>query len=329
MRRFSGRRGGAQMVALATLAGAMAVASVSGVASGADDVTLGVDPAQSSFAASLTLSAGVSATGNASSPLSGQIDASITRAPGNIPVDIAVTDFVFVLDQAMVFNLNFSFLGSITTEISQGSTIQYATPGVPTAAYPINAMGQFMATGVPVVVTGTATSTGSLLGTPINETIDLATLPATPSDFTGDVTLSGDTALLNATVPVLASDIIDLNGIMATVTLDGTGTIVASGTFQPTAPTGCNPADLNSATASNPAAPAWGVPDGILTPTDFSAFVTFFGMGDLRADINSATANSPASPGFGVPDGVLTPTDFSAFVAYFNAGCPCALPGCP
>jgi len=94
-------------------------------------------------------------------------------------------------------------------------------------------------------------------------------------------------------------------------------------------PAGCNPADLNSAAASSPASPVWGVPDGILTPTDFSAFVTFFSSGDLRADINSATASSPASPNFGVPDGILTPTDFSAFIAYFSAGCPCTLPGCP
>ena len=94
-------------------------------------------------------------------------------------------------------------------------------------------------------------------------------------------------------------------------------------------PEGCNPADLNTATASNPASPDWGVPDGILTPTDFTAFVTFFSSGDLRADLNTASATSPASPGFGVPDGILSPTDFSAFVSYFNAGCPCMLPGCP
>ena len=91
----------------------------------------------------------------------------------------------------------------------------------------------------------------------------------------------------------------------------------------------CNPADLNTSTASNPAAMNWGVPDGILTPTDFSAFVAFFSAGDLRADLNTASATSPASPSFGIPDGVLSPTDFSAFVAYFNAGCPCTLPGCP
>ena len=82
-----------------------------------------------------------------------------------------------------------------------------------------------------------------------------------------------------------------------------------------------NPADLNSASASSPASPLWGIPDGILTPTDFSAFVSFFSSGDLRADLNSASASSPASPDFGVPDGILTPTDFAAFVFFFQIGC--------
>jgi hypothetical protein len=94
-------------------------------------------------------------------------------------------------------------------------------------------------------------------------------------------------------------------------------------------PAGCNPADLNEATAFSPAAPTWGMPDGVLTPADFVAFVNFFNSNDLRADLSEATAFSPASPTFGMPDGLLTPADFVAFVAYFNAGCPCTLPGCP
>ena len=97
----------------------------------------------------------------------------------------------------------------------------------------------------------------------------------------------------------------------------------------PSGPQGCNPADLNDAVAFSPASPVFGIPDGILTPADFVAFVTFFNSNDLRADLNDATAFSPASPAFGMPDGAVTPADFVAFVAYFNAGCPCALPGCP
>ena len=82
------------------------------------------------------------------------------------------------------------------------------------------------------------------------------------------------------------------------------------------------PADINTATAGNPDAPGWGVPDGQVTPADFSAFVSFFQSGDLRADLNTATAGNPAAPGWGVPDGVLSPSDFSAFVFFFQQGCP-------
>jgi len=94
-------------------------------------------------------------------------------------------------------------------------------------------------------------------------------------------------------------------------------------------PAGCNPADLNSASATNPGSPDWGVPDGVLTASDFTAFAAFFAAGDLRADINDAAANNSSSPTFGVRDGVVTPTDFVAFTIYFSAGCPCDLPGCP
>jgi len=81
------------------------------------------------------------------------------------------------------------------------------------------------------------------------------------------------------------------------------------------------PADLNSATATSPASPNWGVPDGAVTPTDYAAFVSFFAAGDLRADINSASALSPADPGWGIPDCLVTPADFTAFVFFYQQGC--------
>jgi len=84
----------------------------------------------------------------------------------------------------------------------------------------------------------------------------------------------------------------------------------------------CNPADLNAASASNPSAPGWGEPDGLLTPTDFTAFAFFYSTGDLRADLNTASATNPGAPDFGVPDGQITPSDFTAFVSFFNTGCP-------
>jgi len=82
-----------------------------------------------------------------------------------------------------------------------------------------------------------------------------------------------------------------------------------------------NPADINTSTAFNPSAPGFGIPDGQISPSDFTAFVTFFSAGDLRADLNSATAFSPIAPDFGVPDGLLTPADFAAFVFFYQNGC--------
>ena len=81
-------------------------------------------------------------------------------------------------------------------------------------------------------------------------------------------------------------------------------------------------ADINTASASNPAAPSFGVPDGAVSPTDFTAFAYFYSINDLRADLNSAGANTSSSPNFGVPDGLITPTDFTAFIFYYQQGCP-------
>ena len=47
--------------------------------------------------------------------------------------------------------------------------------------------------------------------------------------------------------------------------------------------------------------------DGVLSPADFSAWVSAFNARDMRADQNG--------------DGLLTPADFSAWVANYNAGC--------
>lgn len=88
------------------------------------------------------------------------------------------------------------------------------------------------------------------------------------------------------------------------------------------------PADISSASAFSPGMPGFGQPDGVVSPTDFTAFAQFFAAGDLRADISSASASNPSVPGFGVPDGIVSSADYAAFVLYYTAGCPCTLPGC-
>ena len=91
----------------------------------------------------------------------------------------------------------------------------------------------------------------------------------------------------------------------------------------------CSPADLSMSNAPSATAYLFGLSDGVLTPTDFSAFTAMYASGDSRADISSASAFSTLTPGFGIPDGQITPSDYYAYIAYFMAGCPCNLPGCP
>ncbi|NEQ52905.1 MAG: hypothetical protein F6K11_22660 [Leptolyngbya sp. SIO3F4] len=48
--------------------------------------------------------------------------------------------------------------------------------------------------------------------------------------------------------------------------------------------------------------------DGMLSPTDFTAWIAAFNSNDPECDQNG--------------DGACTPTDFTAWIANFNAGCP-------
>lgn len=113
--------------------------------------------------------------------------------------------------------------------------------------------------------------------------------------------------------------VIDQNA-PAQVVLDATNWVVDN-FDSPGGPIACNPADLNTASASSPSAPGFGEPDGILTPSDFFAFVYFFQTGDLRADLNNASATNPSASGFGQPDGLISPADFIAFAFYFQEAC--------
>ncbi len=59
-----------------------------------------------------------------------------------------------------------------------------------------------------------------------------------------------------------------------------------------------------------------GVPDGAVTLSDFSFYLSLWGAGDAAADLTTdGTAN-------GVPDGAVTLSDFSFYLALWGAGCP-------
>ncbi|MEM7754082.1 MAG: GC-type dockerin domain-anchored protein [Planctomycetota bacterium] len=89
--------------------------------------------------------------------------------------------------------------------------------------------------------------------------------------------------------------------------LNRTGTIDAVGVFS------VNPclADLTTDGAGN------GMPDGVVTLSDFSFYLTLWSMGDARADI-TPTGTCDAGNG----DSVVDLSDFSCYLTDWSAGCP-------
>ena len=59
-----------------------------------------------------------------------------------------------------------------------------------------------------------------------------------------------------------------------------------------------------------------GTPDGAVTLSDFSFYLSLWGAGDTAADLTTdGTSN-------GVPDGAVTLSDFSFYLSLWGAGCP-------
>ena len=74
--------------------------------------------------------------------------------------------------------------------------------------------------------------------------------------------------------------------------------------------TACGPADLTTNGNSN------GVPDGLVTLSDFSFYLSLWSQSDPAADVTTdGTAN-------GVPDGSVTLSDFSYYLSLWSQGCP-------
>ena len=72
----------------------------------------------------------------------------------------------------------------------------------------------------------------------------------------------------------------------------------------------CSPADVTTDATSN------GMPDGQVTLSDFSYYLSLWGASDPAADLTTdATAN-------GIPDGSVTLSDFSFYLSLWGAGCP-------
>ena len=251
----------------------------------AQPADLAVDQSQSTIDLTVTLDTPLGTdTDSDSAPITGQM--TIELDDYNNPTTITLIGYDFAAGQ-LDFNFNYGFLGTVNA--STANLAMNMPTGAPPATGPVDGAGAFSVDNVQtetagiIDISGTGT-VGALIGA---TTIDLATLPAQPVTISGTVNTIASEITVTVAFPIDASDTDPDTGVI--VTLVGTSTIVATGPI-PTAP--CLP-DVNG--------------DGMVTPTDFTAWINAFNNQLPECDQNS--------------DGSCTPTDFTAWIANFNAGC--------
>jgi hypothetical protein len=254
----------------------------------ASPIDLTIDPAQSSVDMSINIDVGIASdTDSDSSSLSGNIEIELDD-DGN-PTSIMLNDLMINIDDTMNFNWSFGFLGNANATLADGS-VSYSTPGSPTGPVPIVDggftfpetfvnLGGLLSVNYDILLVGSGT-----------EIVDLANQAPQGSEFSGSISIVGDTITVTATLPLdSVQPLTDADGNeLGTATTTGTATIVAVGTIQT-----C-PADLNG--------------DGQLNFFDVSAFLNAFASMEPAADFNN--------------DGTLNFFDVSAFLNAFTAGCP-------
>ncbi|PCI08633.1 hypothetical protein COB72_07820 [bacterium] len=251
-------------------------------------IDLTIDPAQSTLNMSIEVDVGIASdTDTDSSSLSGNFEIELDDA-GN-PASITLNDFMVVIDQPMNYNWSFGFFGSADASLANG-TLSYGQPGFPSGPVPVNA-DAFTFPAIPVALGGLLNvNYNILLVGSGSETVNLGDQGVFDSEFSGTVSVDGETVTLMATLPFNTTQpLTDADGNeLGTVTTIGTATIVATGTVP-----SC-PADMNG--------------DGTLNFFDVSAFLNAFAAMDPAADFNG--------------DGEFNFFDVSAFLSAFSAGCP-------
>lgn len=251
----------------------------------AQPADLDVDETQSSIFLEITLD----------TPLGSQTDDDTAAIDGTVtlelddydnPTTVTLIDYNFT-SGSLNFVFNYSFLGSVTASAT-GLSLGLPAGAMP-ASGPVDALGMFTVDNVPNEVTGivdvAGTGTiGALVG---SSTVDLSTVAQDPISVSGSINVASDTITLNISVPLEGTDTDPDTGV--TVLFSGTASVVATGPV----PAGECVADVNG--------------DGMLTPTDFTAWINAFNNNLPRCDQNA--------------DAACTPTDFTAWINNFNAGC--------
>ena len=133
-----------------------------------------------------------------------------------------------------------------------------------------------------------------------------------PFNFCQEFTLDSDPAPAGTTTvrieAILEQDAADSGG---SIFFDDAALFCVGGDCSVnTGPTACSPADITTDGDNN------GIPDGLVTLSDFSFYLTLWSSGDAAADLTTD------GDGDGIPDGLVTLSDFSFYLTLWSAGCP-------
>lgn len=262
--------------------------ALAGIAT-AESVTVTVQPGSSSINVNATLATPVGTDSDTgSSSISGEFV--IELDDYGTPTAITVHDFVLVLDDDVMLNFDYGFLGDANATLT-GATAVYAEPGTPLGPVAI-VSDAFSFADVPTQLGGAADYDYDffLVGAG-SDTFDLSATDVFTAPIDGTVTTDENFVYVNGDLVI---DVVAplLDGL-ATLTLTGTATINALGDAP--APGGCNAADVEA-------------PFGILDLADIQTFVDAFILMTPAGDVNG--------------DGIYDLTDIQTFVAAFLGGCP-------
>jgi len=193
------------------------------------DLTATVNPSQSSLNACLTA---IDITDCQSGAINGSLEFGIDQSTGDVKID----DFSLIVGQ-IDWTLDAGFLGGVDATLQNGATANYAG----TTQTVNSSGGNFTFPVVPFNLNGTVDYNGyGIAGIIIGSGSEVVAISES-TEISGSYSISGETATVSVSIPI--DYLFDLSG--NEVLIQGSITVVASGTLPPPPPPPC-PADLNN-----------------------------------------------------------------------------------
>lgn len=181
----------------------LAIAAAVAIAASAyaETFSVPINPSNSQVTVTLTL-IGVSDTDT--SPVTGSVNLKLDTVAN--AMQVTGNDFTLALTNDLTLNISFGFLGAFNSQLND-LVILYANPGTPFGPVPIS-NGMFSLLGVPANTDGVLTynATGLVCsqlqsaGLPCNDVDDLSTEPTQNIDFNSNISISGRTVTVGATI---------------------------------------------------------------------------------------------------------------------------------